>query len=391
MKNVKFLIFIPLIFLLSGCYNYRELNELAIVSAIGISKTDDEYKLTTQVMNTKKTGQDNNSSGEQPKFVTYNSKGKTIQKALRNVVFESPRRLYLNHMQLLIIDEDLAKDGIHDILDWFARDSESRKQFYVLISKNSEDVLNTLTILDTLNSQKITNTLKTDNRFLGISELTTFEKILKVYMNKNQEIILPTIKVTGDPKNGKTDKNLKSSDPKSKLIIKPMAVFKNDKLIGYLNEKQSQSLNFIKNNINSTLIEAKCPNNKYIVSEIIKTKTELKPITKSKNPQLIINIKGKGNINEITCDYDLEKNKNIKKIENYINNSIKNSIKSSIKTINQKYNSDIYGFGNLFYKNNPQYYYKYWNKNSLKNLNIKINVDIKLIEKGNILKVIKNE
>ena len=37
----KLLLLLPVLFFLTGCYNYRELNDLAIVSGISINKEND--------------------------------------------------------------------------------------------------------------------------------------------------------------------------------------------------------------------------------------------------------------------------------------------------------------------------------------------------------------
>ena len=394
MRKIKLILLLSIIFLSSGCYNYRELNELSIISAIGIDKTEGGYKMTVQVMNTKKNGQDTNSSGQQPEFVTYTTEGKTIQKMLRNVVLESPRRLYVTHMQLLIIGEDLAKEGIHDILDWFARDPESRKQFYILISKNNQtkEILNTITTLETLNSKKISDNIETDSKFLGISEKTTFEEVLGTYMNDKQEIILPTIEVEGNTEIGEENENIERSSPEAKIKLAPMAVFKEDKMLGYLTKEEALAMNFIKNKIDATIIEYQCENGKYIASEIIESKTKLEPDTSGEKPKLTINIKGKANINEITCDWNLEDDETIKKIEKMLEDEVKTIINDSMTNINQKYNTDIYGFEDLFYKADPKYYKTIkdkWKIGNYNDLDVKIKVNITLPEKGTILKVIK--
>ena len=76
MKKIKILISLLIIFLVTGCYNYRELNKLAITSAIGINKADDGYELIIQVVNTQKQGSDGSSASEQLKFIVYKSEGK---------------------------------------------------------------------------------------------------------------------------------------------------------------------------------------------------------------------------------------------------------------------------------------------------------------------------
>lgn len=394
MRKLKILIIIILLFSLCGCYNYRELNEIAIVSAIGIDKTDDGYKMAVQIMNTKKEGQDTNSSGSQPKFIVYTAEGKTIQGILRDFVLESPRRLYATHLQLLVISEDLAKNGISDILDWFARDSESRKQFYVLVSENSqsEDILNTLTSLETLNSKKITSNIDTDTRFLGVAEQTTFENVLATYLNDKQELVLPSIRLEGDSDAGEKNSNIEQSSPKTQIFLSPLAVFKDDKMLGYLTKEESIAMSFIKNKLKSTVIDYKCSDNDYISSEIISSKTSLQPNISSNKPKVTIKINGKANINEINCDWDLENNETILKINKMLEQEIENIINDSIDSINQRFDSDIFGFKDLFYKKDPKYYKTIKDQltdENLKKLDVKVEVDMSLPQKGNILRVIK--
>ena len=53
LKKIK-LCFLFSVFFLSGCYNYHELSELSITTAIGIDKSENGYKLIAQVMNIQK-------------------------------------------------------------------------------------------------------------------------------------------------------------------------------------------------------------------------------------------------------------------------------------------------------------------------------------------------
>ena len=73
--KVKFFIILLLSLLISGCYDYREINDLAIVSAIGIDKNENEYKVIAQIVNTQKS-QNKNSD-----FIIYSSDDKSIQTA----------------------------------------------------------------------------------------------------------------------------------------------------------------------------------------------------------------------------------------------------------------------------------------------------------------------
>ena len=83
MKKIIILLII-LLPLLTGCYNYRELNDLSIVTAMSIEKNNDLYKVTVQVVNPRK--DTDASKGNQPSFITYNKTSKSIQQALREMI-----------------------------------------------------------------------------------------------------------------------------------------------------------------------------------------------------------------------------------------------------------------------------------------------------------------
>lgn len=394
MKKVKLLFVFGLIFMMSGCYNYRELNQLAITSAIGIDKKGDEYEVSIQVMNTQKQGSDGSTSGSQPKFITYKEKGKTLQRAFRNIVLESPRRLYANHISLLVISEEVAKEGLSDVLDLLFRDSESRKQFSVLISKNSTsyDVLEILTPLETLNAKNITDSIIADSQFLGVSEQINYEMLMDSYLNNKKEIVLPTIEVIGSIKEGENTDNLQDSSPETKVLLSGYSIFKGDKLIGYLDNENSINLGFVRNQIENTIIDYKCSKENYMAIELVNSKTSLE--TKKNKLEVTLKIEGQGNINEINCDLDITKNKTISSLEKKINKKLENEIKDTVKLINKKYNSDVYGFEDLFYKNNPTFYKKMKKKYGdefINEIDFKVEANIKLFSKGNLLKVINND
>ena len=71
----KIFLLIPILLLLSGCYNYHELNDLAIVSGISICKIQDEFYVHVEVLNPVK--QQDASSSNESKFIVFTGKGKS--------------------------------------------------------------------------------------------------------------------------------------------------------------------------------------------------------------------------------------------------------------------------------------------------------------------------
>lgn len=394
MKKIKILIVVLFLLVVTGCYNYRELNELSIVSAIGIDKDkNDNIKVTIQVINSKKESSDSSQSNTNATFITYESSAKTIQEALRKVVLSSPKRFFATQMQILVISEKCAKDDITKYIDFFTRDPEIQMKFLTLIAKDTtaNKILTTLTPLETINSTNIRESLKTNTRYLGIGYEITFEDVINNMINDKIEISMPSVIIINENKNQDSTKNLEKVKKIADSKISSIAVFKNNKLIGYLTDQESIAYSFILDNIENTIITTKCASG-HISSEIIESHTK---IDTNKN-NISINISANANINESTCETDLNSKKDLNKIKRSIENNIKNNINNTLNTVQKKYKSDIFGFEDLIYKNDPKYYnnIKNWD-NFYQNINFKVNVNIDTLEKGNTLytpeRKLKNE
>lgn len=393
MKKIKLLMLLLPIFLFTGCFNYRELNEIAIASALGLDKTSDGYIVTIQVMNTKKASE-TGTSNDQPKFITFTTSGVTLQDAIRKSILDSSRRIYPNHVQTLIIGEDLAKSGISDVLDMFFRGVEFRKQTSVLIAKDStaEDVLNIVTPLESLNSKNIKDGLSVDSKYLGIGDNVSFEDLVGTFIDSNKEIILPSVSIVGKKNEGEKIDNIETADPSVRLIESSLAIFKDDHLIGFLDNKQSIDLNFVRNKINNTILTYECGDNKYLSSEIMSNKTSVEFLESPLKAQIKIN--SILNINEITCDIDLEDTVVIDEIEADLEEELKNDVYNTIKYIIEEYNSDVFGFRDFLYKNKTKYYKEIkddWYDSIFPNMDIDVDVNFNLTGKGNALKVITRD
>lgn len=378
----KLLILIPLLFFLTGCNNYRELNDLAIISGVSIQKEDDNFIINAEIINPKK--EQDTSSGKETDCIIYEGKGKSVQEAFRSIVKVSPQKLYGAHMNILIIDEETAKEGISEILDFMARDPEIRSEFYVLISKNSDN-LKIIEPLINISSKNIMESLKSTTSYLGTSYLLTNHELLNDYLNPRAEIVIPSIKLTGNEEVGETNINIERSSTEANNIISNLTVFKNNKLIGTLTEKESLAYNIILSKNETYLINNSFGEDKYIITEVISSKAKLDADIKKK--KITISVTGTSSISEVNHKINIEEANNITKVQNKLNKNIEKLLTNSIKDTINKYNSDIYGFEDLFYKSNPKETKKLIKKekdNFLKNINIEVKSNVKIVEKGNL-------
>lgn len=384
---MKKIFLILIVLFLSGC-NYRELDKIAITVGCGLEKVDDGYKITVQIADTQKQG-NSNSSTSPVRFKNYTYTDRTIHEAARGILTKLPKKAYTKHMQILVIDEKIANNGINEIIDFWFREVELRNDFYVFVSKNSTpiEVLGVLTQIYPINSVGIRNLIENNFKYLGGTVLTTFDDLTSSYISKTKEIILPTIVVLG--KDGNKKDNLESSIPESLISLSETAYFRDNKLVGYLDKKQTIYYNLVKNALKTSIISYECDKDKFVTFEIIENKTDI-DIVKNK-PEVNIKVQAKGNLTSIMCEYDISKNDGIKMIEKEGSLEIKKQIDSLFK-LSKDNKTDIFSIRDIYYKHNNKYYKNISNYNDFFD-NLKVNVDVKLniFEKGNSLQVIANE
>lgn len=387
MKKLLILPFI--IFILTGCYDYRELNDLAIVSAISIDYKDDNFLLTAQVVNPKK--QQDTSSANEPEFIIYEGYGKTIQEAFRDILNTSPHRMYTSHMQILIISEEIAKTKLPTILDFFSRDAETRSEYNILIAKNNtaKESLSITTPLINLSATNILTAIESNTENIGISVKKTFNELLNDYLNPYTEIIIPSIEIINnndDKEDAENKKNIENTDANTIYKLSTLSIFKNNKLIDYLDRNDSIGINIILQNAKQTIINHKCNNNEYYTAEILNIKTNKKADVKNK--KVTFEIKGHSILSEINCNINIKNPKVIDELEKEINKEVKSLITNSIKTVQKNYKTDVLGIRDLFYKTDANYYknkYQNWYEDIYKDIEFDIITNFKLYEKGETL------
>lgn len=367
----KIIILTIITFLMSGC-SYVELNDLAIVSAIGIDYEDDEFKLTAQIMDVKS----NDGGMTEENTLIYEANGKTIAKAMRNFSIRYPKNVYLGHLEFIIINSDTTIKKIDDIFDYFMRSPEVRSLSYITLTKDekAKDILNPKN--ESKGSFPIeglkTVLLDATKRNGTIYDLT-LEELLSFYLKKGIDPVVPLIKSSN-----------KKGITASATIIEELAPLKNKKVLKSLDTKQSIAYNTINNNYYDIVINCKYKN-KDFSALLYNPKSSLDLKLKDGKPEVNINIKLESKIIETDNKINLTKSKNQKEIKKLVNKEIKKYINSLID-YSKENNADVLGLGNMIYKNYFKDYNKYKNKNVYELAKFNIKIDNKMYRYGNINK-----
>ncbi|MGM0714624.1 MAG: hypothetical protein ACQEU9_22745 [Bacillota bacterium] len=111
MKVIKVLLCLTLVILLGGCWNRKELNDLAICVGIGIDKVKTGYSVSVQIVDPAEVAANKGKPGRAP-VTLFTMSGATVFEALRKMTTISPRKIYMSHTRMLILGEELAREGI---------------------------------------------------------------------------------------------------------------------------------------------------------------------------------------------------------------------------------------------------------------------------------------
>ena len=387
MIKLKYLIILLVPLLLTGCYNYQELNELAITTGVSIDydKETDEFIVITQVINPVKE-QDAKSSNE-TSFINYESKGKSLREAIRKIVLDSPKRLYGSQLQILILSENVLNDKLPDIIDFFIREPELRPEFKIIIAKDEKALegITIQTLLDNLSSSNILSSLETQSERIGITTVVSLNELANMYLNPYLEIVLPSMIVKGNIEEGINKENLSTTKDETTIEITTAGVFKDNKLQGYLTEEESKTLNLIRGDIKNTIINIDIEDG-FVVFEPnnIKVKTEAIP----KDNTVKLTVEGLAKVKEITGLLDLNNTKEVQKLQEDFNKLTEDMILTTFNNIREKYNTDVFKFRDLYYKTDTKYFNKNqsnWYEEIFPNLKLEVTSKIELYEKGNTL------
>ena len=216
MKKILLAIFILLI-LLTGC-SYKELDQLAICSVLGIDYRNNMYIVTAEIINPKK---EQNKIATQESII-YTGSGKTINLALNDMAAKYPKILYLSHMEVLILNKNILEEKTDDMIKYFLNHPEVLTDFLVLtsneISTKEIIILKNESTIPLLNNE-ITSILKNAALYKRNIKEIHFEDFIHSYYKEGTSPSIPLIEENSD-----------HEDPFYPFKISSMMILKNNKL-----------------------------------------------------------------------------------------------------------------------------------------------------------------
>lgn len=399
MKKMFLLITVIVSFLLTGCWSNREMTDLGIVMGLAIDKAEEGegYELTVEAM-VPGTLNPNLTSQSTPSIL-FSETSENICVGFRKLSQTMPRAPHLAHVSNVLIQEDVAKEGISSILGCLIRDNEFRytTRLFVVKEQKAKDLLGIMTILETVAANKVFKITKLSSEIYSIVKDVTVTEFIHGMIADGKEAILPgfSILMTEDakPEDGKKIDNIQTTDPKIFMKVIPYAVFKDDKLIGWLDEYHAKGVNLLLNNVKSTMIATNCDEQGSMVIEVLKQGTKFKTTFNNGKPKISADLKIRARLCQLDCKMEIMEKKVHKQIEKKFEETIKQQLEASVQHLKTELQADIIGFGEMIRRKDPLYWKSvkdHWDQ-AFQSLEIDFNVEVQITDFGATVEPLINE
>ncbi|MBQ4159561.1 MAG: hypothetical protein IJD83_01385 [Clostridia bacterium] len=134
----KLLLFLPMFFLLGGCYPYTEVENMDILTSVYVDKTDEDIRLGGGVANVRSFS---DSMAEDPVSL-ISAEGETLENAIQNLYQSADHELFFGALRAVVVGEGLAKDGTERFLRYLDAQPRLRRSTAVFVTDGDlEEIL----------------------------------------------------------------------------------------------------------------------------------------------------------------------------------------------------------------------------------------------------------
>ncbi|MDQ2085576.1 Ger(x)C family spore germination protein [Herbivorax sp. ANBcel31] len=362
--NKKAFIMIILISILmsnTGCWGKVELSDLGLVTATGVDlEPNGDIRIT--VVSITPLGFGTKGEPEKSNAWIGTAVGETFADAKRNLNETATKQLAWFHNRFIIIGENLAKQGIGDIMNHLARNRDFRYENKILITPVT--AYDMLTIPADIEKNLV---LEIDGIVDNIKE-----EWAKSYVENFKDIIVDLCEeksgfVTGrvyyyekDDTTISTNRgevNTMESEGKEQYvaIIKGSSVFKDDKMVGWIDGIETQAYMLITDEVKSGVLTTSYNDGKDSLSFTFRRSDSRVKAEFSEN-QISFNIDLEviGEISTLYTGQNIRKEEEINKMEQAISNAIKNNLKNTVSKAQKELKTDFLGFGEHIFRRHPK-------------------------------------
>lgn len=372
MKNIKLILLLIAIILLTGCWDMVEINQRIYPYSFGVDLAEDEVEklsLTITYPNIKAIGK--NPSQEEKTYV-LNTNGTSLFQAARKLTTEVQGPFYFKHLRVLVLGEEVSKDKhmLKQILDGLMRDFIINKRVLVTVVKGEAESF-MKSIPNNMKQESLEGTLF--GLLLNPQNSTYFtQEYLSEFiyhMDRKCASVVPLLSQKGDVIEGAGG-----------------GVFQDYALVGYINGAENAALTMLNGRIKAEVIDAEYKGS-IITLNTRSIKSDKKLVPNDEMIKIKYNIEIEGSIQEYTLSGGqsiLSNPELLNDIKEILADKVKGDLEGVVHVLQKDIKADALGIAEYLSKFHP----KLWKtveedwRNVFSDIDIEVQVDVKIRRRG---------
>jgi spore germination protein KC len=345
----KIFIFCPVLIsliLLSGCWDMREIEERIAVVAIGVDKgeEDNELRVSVQIpvpINIAG-GKGGGGGGAEPVQVV-SANGRTFLDAFRKLQMKVNQELFYGHTRIIVFSEEVAREGINDVIDSLRREPQVRRLLWPVIirEKDAVELLNFKPKLEQVPTVFLMSMIQGQSKAERLSGTTLGD----VYIDLSNSTKQPRM-IAVDLEN------------EEEVELSGLAVFRGDQLVGFLDKIETMDWLRLTQKRDGGKFSIDIDENNYVSMRPEDLVTDYEFLYKDGKVLVNITCDFNGSLIEATMPLDLDKRENMRRIEQKIEKELEKRSMKMIRKVQTEFESDVLNFGEKL----KAYHYDIWEK-----------------------------
>lgn len=357
LKVVCVIVSAALLCSMCGCGG-RELYERLLIHGVGVDADGEEFVVTVR----------SSISPEDEGEEYFECRGRSVLEALNSLALSTGRKPFYAHNYLVVFGEECARLGLDRCLDFFVRYYNTRPavQMY-LADGEAKDILS----------------FKVNDRYLKMSEL---QQLGDSSRDTGRTVGVEILDfVNGVKRQGGSPMLPVLRAEKEKIAITSTAYFDGYVLKGFLNLQQTRGFLAVKNRLSAGEAVIKTQSHGTVTLTLAESGGGIQLNEKGGAlPDFLLKAKVVGDVSAVSGGRSQMEAEGYGAIEEQLANEIKSEIRAAVNQAVIEDGCDIFGFGALIYRKNPEYWQKLrrnWNEAMSKcEYKIEVTASVKRLE-----------
>lgn len=369
-KNIYKTLSIILIFMcttvLSGCWDYADIEKRNILTSVGIDKAKNRIEITSEMAGFKTSLSKGENKSELGNIYKISSYGINFEEARFYDDIKSPFPIFLGAIKTVVFSQSYAKDGILPYINIIDRMYDYRKTILPVVSRETPKEIFNLNVPNDLSPGLLIEDIIRNLGQTGKGVYITFGDILNSISLEKIGFILPYIGI----------------ENRFISFLGFAALNEDGKLIDVIDINKSKGIVYLlSNNPNLTEYTSLKDTSNLVSITTMNFKRKIK--TDYSDDKVIINIDLK--LKE-KLEYSYKEttltDSDITELENTISDKIEGYITNIISKAQEDYKCDIFGLLKYFRAQNPKAYKTIDWKEKFPKAQVNVNVDVEIVSKG---------